>query len=487
MNHNCSSTYIIKSTYYYKYLYTLAVNMTNTTDLDWQQFINAQNNLFNPNFQLTEPSKTTSSSTSSTSSSECNKSNDEPKPILSKTPEQIALGIHPLYISTRTKIFYLNAPALDVAEVFWKLPVMDYNTAASGIVKKQITVKLRSKKEVSDYMVVRDQGVVNTYHQERVTKEVTNDNVNARRNQFKIERIMSVGVSKKDIMNCHAKEKRAFINCFALTYRIYSKKTGRYCELHMKIFGTCKLTIPGIIDSDDVVDDLQEHLVKLLAPHITMPEGSPPLAFLPEDQLPMKRCIVNNKRGGKLPTITIVANNAKQTASSANKKIVYTPTLPDILINSNFNCGFHILQSRFGEILASKYGLTTLHNDMNYPGIKCYYYINNRLPLDKHIQTGQIDPNDYTLQKSNPIEFIEKYTKVTFISFRTGRVLILGAFSKKVLLFTYDFVKEVLVEEYPNIRDVYGADVIITKPKMSKPRRRTVAFTPEYLEYLTNL
>lgn len=457
----------------------------NNIDLDWQQFIDAQNNLFNPNFQI--------QTTKNAADKECadkeykDKYTDRSELPNSNTPEQIALGIHPLYISTRTKIFYLNAPALDVADVFWKLPVMDYNTAASGIVKKQITVKLRSKKEVSDYLVVRDQGVVNTYHQERVTKEVTNDNVNARRNQFKIERIMSIGVSKKDIMNCHAKEKRAFINCFALTYRIYSKTTKRYCELHMKIFGTCKLTVPGIIDSDNVIEDLQDHLVKLLAPHITMPEGSPPLAFLPEDQLPMKRCIVNNKRGGKLPTITIVANNAKPTAASANKKIVFTPTLPDILINSNFNCGFHILQSRFGEILASKYGLTTLHNDMNYPGIKCYYYINNRLPLDKHIQTGQIDPNDYTLQKSNPIEFIEKYTKVTFISFRTGRVLILGAFSKKILLFTYEFVKEVLIQEYPIIRDVYGADTVLMKPKMSKPRRRTVAFTTEYLEYLTNL
>jgi hypothetical protein len=525
----------------------------NNIGLDWQKFLDAQNNQFDPNYKdvhhsNSQPNKILNEERCSfgdnvrSASGEYEQDTEDPifshnatgeygrfpndlfTVMMSKTPEQIEANIQPLYISTRTKIFYLNISEFDVANVFWQLPVIHYHEPVSGIVKKQMTVKLRSKEEVTEYNHTCETFTVNTYHQERTIKEVTNDNVNARRNQFKIERIVSVGVSKKDIMNCHAKEKKAFINCFALTYRIWSKVMQRFCELHMKIFSTGKITIPGIIDSYDILDDLQAHIVNILKPLVPAPVTGE-LAFLPEDKLPMKRCIINNKRGGKLPTVTIVAKDrngappttttstetetAKATASEtatttaketgtdtntatapgvkskANKKmVVYTPTLPDILINSNFNCGFHILQSRFDEILSTKYNLTTLHNDMNYPGIKCYYYINNRLPLDLSCQTGQVHPNDYAL---NPIEFIEKYTKVTFISFRTGRALILGSFSKRILLYMYEFVKSVLVAEYHNICDIYGTDTVITKPKVTKPRRRILYMTPEYKDYLATL
>lgn len=498
--------------------------MTNI-GLDWQNFLDAQNNQFNPNYEDVQHQSNTqntsehkpkqhdedeSTSLGSGSYGQVSYGPDLYTEMMSKTPEQIEANIQPLYISTRTKIFYLNIFEFDVANVFWQLPVINYHEPISGIVKKQMTVKLRSKEEVNEYKNTCDFHTTNTYRQERTIKEVTNDNVNARRNQFKIERIISVGVSKKDIMNCHAKEKKAFINCFALTYRIFSKVMQRFCELHMKIFSTGKITIPGIIDSYDIIDELQTHIVNLLKPLVPAP-ASGELAFLPEDKLPMKRCIINNKRGGKLPTVTIVAKdrngapptitdnntnnntnnnpdnntNNNPTKNKVNKKVVvYTPTLPDILINSNFNCGFHIIQSRFDEILSTKYNLTTLHNDMNYPGIKCYYYINNRLPLDMSCQTGQVHPNDYAL---NPIEFIEKYTKVTFISFRTGRALILGSFSKRVLLYMYEFVKSVLVAEYRNICDVFGTDTVVTKPKVTKPRRRVMYMTPEYRTYLDNL
>ena len=42
-----------------------------------------------------------------------------------------------IYISTKTKISYLNT-AVDLADVFWKIPVISYSSPQDGVVKKQM-------------------------------------------------------------------------------------------------------------------------------------------------------------------------------------------------------------------------------------------------------------------------------------------------------------------------------------------------------------
>ena len=49
-----------------------------------------------------------------------------------------------LYISTMTKVLFLNTP-IDINNIFWKLPVINYSKPMSGIVKKQM--KIVSKTE----------------------------------------------------------------------------------------------------------------------------------------------------------------------------------------------------------------------------------------------------------------------------------------------------------------------------------------------------
>ena len=42
-----------------------------------------------------------------------------------------------IYISTKTKIVYLNNP-INLKEVFWNIPIIQYETPKVGIVKKQM-------------------------------------------------------------------------------------------------------------------------------------------------------------------------------------------------------------------------------------------------------------------------------------------------------------------------------------------------------------
>ena len=52
-----------------------------------------------------------------------------------------------------------------------------------------------------------------------------------------------IGLSSKDVIN-QRKKKSAFYNCFAVIYRI--KINNSFKEIHVKIFNTGKLEIPGV-------------------------------------------------------------------------------------------------------------------------------------------------------------------------------------------------------------------------------------------------
>ena len=53
-----------------------------------------------------------------------------------------------LYISTKTKIIYLNKP-IDLNECFWKSNILPYSNREEGIVKKQIKIISTSDEELS--------------------------------------------------------------------------------------------------------------------------------------------------------------------------------------------------------------------------------------------------------------------------------------------------------------------------------------------------
>jgi hypothetical protein len=403
-----------------------------------------------------------------------------------------------LYISTQTKIFYLNVQSLNVDHIFWNLPIIEYGVPKMGIIKKQMRMIFKTPEEYELY-ATRIKSI--PYYTEKIIKQINNPS--ARKIKFKDERKLTVGISRKDIMNCHGKEKKAFINCFAMIMRINSKP-NEFHEVHVKVFNTGKITIPGIVDNDDALLEItKDYIISMLQPNIDVP-----IHLIPEDEIPLIKKVIkpmsnankkelSKKRAKKEEPVEDENDDSDdkteeddelemeaEEESPENEEVEYVKQQSGVLINSNFNCGFYIDQMKLLTILQEKYKLEPTYNKSNYPGVKCKFYLNNNLPLDLKFQTGRIDETDNKM-KICDIKNDSRYTKVTFVIFRTGNNLILGNFSKKVLLFIFDFVKNILMSEYENIRTIH--DEPIKKIKKNKPRKKQVCYTKEYFDKITEL
>ena len=338
------------------------------------------------------------------------------------TPELTAPICDELYISTTTKVLFLNQP-IDIANIFWKLPIIDYGTPINGIVKKQMKIVCNSEEEFKDYT----ERVSNIqYYRENIVKQLNNPT--ARRIKYKDERKITVGMSKKDIMNCRGKIKNAFYNCFAIILRF--KFEDKFREIHIKVFNTGKLEIPGILNVT-ILDMVKTQLLDYLTPYIETP-------------------------------------------------IEYVKTTNDcnVLINSNFNCGYYINRDKLYSILRSnKYCIETAYDPCSYPGVKCKFYFNNETGFDIITQRGQLVKEDRTM-KMNELGDAKKYTEVSFMIFRTGSCLIVGNCTEEKLYFVYDFIKKMLYEEYPLI--CVNNEIVQTKEKKTKLRKKKVIMTREY-------
>ena len=322
-----------------------------------------------------------------------------------------------LYISTKTKVLFLNQE-IDIHNIFWNIPVIDYWRPMDGVVKKQIKIVSKTIEEYEEYKKrLENLG----YHKENIIKQI--DNTTSRRMKYRDERKITVGISKKDIMNCRGKVKNAFYNCFALIMRF--KYDGLFREIHIKVFNTGKLEIPGILNAG-LLDNVKRMLLDTLRPHIVVN----PLDFLETD------------------------------------------TEENVLINSNFNCGFYINREKFYHILRSeKYRIESAYDPCSYPGVKCKYYFNNDLGFDEIKQNGQIILEDRGMKMSELGE-TRKYTEVSFMVFRTGSCLIVGNCTERVLKYVFEFIKRILMEEYPNIY-VENNDPV-EKNKKTKLRKKTI-------------
>lgn len=328
-----------------------------------------------------------------------------------------------LYISTKTKVLYLNQE-IDIQNVFWKIPILEYWRPCEGVIKKQMKIVSKSKEEFEEY---QKKLIGIPYYTDFVIKQINNPN--ARRTKFKDERKITIGISKKDIMNCRGKQKNAFYNCFAMILRFYYN--GEFKEIHVKVFNTGKLEIPGILNNE-LLTTVQRMILEILQPQVSVAL----------EYTSMDRCDEN------------------------------------VLINSNFNCGFYINRDRLHSILRSeKYGIESAYDPCSYPGVKCKYYFNTEFGYDPTIQTGQVMPGDRGLKLSELID-TKKYTEISFMIFRTGSCLIVGNCSEKCLMFVFEFIKQFLVNEYENICVVNDGPV--SKVKKVKLRKRTIQMTQEY-------
>jgi len=277
------------------------------------------------------------------------------------------------------------------------------------------------------------------YYKEKIIKQI--DNPNSKKIRFKDERKLTVGLSSKELLNCRMKDKKsAFYNCFALVFRILDERGSKpeFREIHVKIFNTGKLEIPGVVDNY-LLESAKRNVLELLAPY-----------FDDGDKLEYQDC-------------------------------------PDehVLINSNFNAGFYIDRVAFSRILRGpKYRLDTSY-DSFYPGVKTLFYFNHKHGFDREKQLGYIEEEDCHLKLQDLIQS-NKYTKITFIVFRTGGCLVLGGCSEEMIRYVYEFVKDILTKEYKNIytdidEESAAAAVLANEKKTrEKIRKRKITVSQPY-------
>jgi hypothetical protein len=332
-----------------------------------------------------------------------------------------------LLISTKTKVLFLNQ-MVDIHNIFWKIPIIDYWRPEQGVVKKQIKIVSKTKEQLDEYKQKLNSLM---YYQEHILKQI--DNPTSRSIQFKDERKLTVGISKKDITMQKNRIKNAFYNCMAIVIRFRPIVNGiqtQFKEVHVKLFNTGKMEIPGIVN------------------------------YLILEQV--KQIVLNI-----LSEFRVIANTSCDISSeSATEKILFVDNCKEdhVLINSNFNCGFFVNREKLYLILNSpKYNLETSYDPCNYPGVKCRFYFNIEIGFNIQQQTGSVLETDRNYKLSDLTE-CKKYTEVSIMIFRTGSCIIVGNCSEKILRFIFNFIKKILLDEYENICSNKEIPIIKVKP-----------------------
>ena len=297
-----------------------------------------------------------------------------------------------IYISTKTKIAYLNQP-IDINSVFWNAPVTEYYYPKDGIIKKQMKITTFSKEETEEVderlSLIKNykQNVISHFENEKTKSDV----------KYKHVQKISIGTCKKDIVSYRSKEKGAFYNCFAIIMRLNINK--EFKEVHMKVFNTGKLEIPGIQD-DTVLYKSLNFLVQYLQPLIPC-------------------------------------------ALSYDKDSIDT-----VLINSNFNCGYYINREKLFNKLKFKYSMITLYDPCSYPGIQSKFYYNKQNTLNNGVCTCS-----HKCSKKGTGDGDGQCREISFMIFRTGSVLIVGHCDEDVLNIIYEYIKKILYDEYSEINE----------------------------------
>jgi len=91
------------------------------------------------------------------------------------------------------------------------------------------------------------------------------------------------------------------------------------------------------------------------------------------------------------------------------------------------------------------------------------------LGFNNERQNGRIESGDPNMKMSELTDN-KKYTEVSFMIFRTGSGLIVGNCSDKILFYIFDFIKNILEIEYPNIR--VPNEIPIVKDKSLRLKKR---------------
>ena len=257
---------------------------------------------------------------------------------------------------------------------------------------------------------LRKWDIVNT----DLISSVRND-VGSKKPTYKDVHKISIGISTKDILSQRCKKKGAFYNCFVMTLRI--KLDGVFRELHVKVFNTGILEIPGIQSDSKMYCYVLDMIVKILQPYL-------------------KTKLTYDKKENE-----------------------------PVLINSNFKCNYFINREKLFNLLKYKYKIHSIFDPCSYPGIQSKFYYNS----SKEIQDGICSckgQNCGTLHKKQRKK--EHCNEISFMIFRTGSILIVGKCDEKILKNIYDYLVNLLTVEYDNI----SIDEIVTQEQPAKKRGR---------------
>jgi len=336
---------------------------------------------------------------------------DNVSSIPAKKPDQGAIStpiFTDLNISTKTKISYLNQP-IDQAATFWKIPICAYHLPEGGIVKKEMKFDSTSQAEVDDILArLKDTNYT-------VSKIISHIDEIAGRTTYKDTRKISIGISQKDIISSKCKKKNAFYNCFALIIRLVYK--SKFREMNVKVFNTGKLEMPGIL-SDELMDLTIAAVIKVLKPYV----------------------------GESLE--------------------LYADNTWNVMINSNFHCGYYINRELLYHRLMYLYHIHSSYDSCSYPGIKCKFYYN----LNTVEQDGRQPPSTLSSKE------LKSYIKVSCMIFRTGSILIVGKCTEEILYSIHKFIKNLLMEEFPVVGGELCDPPAVKITKNKKIRKTILVF-----------
>jgi TATA-box binding protein (TBP) (component of TFIID and TFIIIB) len=312
-----------------------------------------------------------------------------------------------IYISTKTKIAYLNQH-IDLYNIFWNIPIINYSDNSVGFIKKEIKFNSSCVEELN--LIQEKLSQETNYFEEFVITNVVNPNG---RITFKDIRKISIGISKKDIVSHRSKKKGMFYNCFVLVVRVLDDNIFK--EIHVKIFNTGKMEIPGI-QNDNILYKTLDIINQNL-----------------------KSIIQDNKMYSNFYLNGLDDLTDDNIEKHKNLELNYDKSKTEnVLINSNFNCNFYINRQKLFEILKYDYHINCNYDPCSYPGIQCKFYYYKNIDLEQ--------------QNGSQIKNNNDFNTISFMIFRTGSILIVGKCEENVLHHIYNFIKNMLEKEYHKIK-----------------------------------
>jgi len=316
-----------------------------------------------------------------------------------------------LYISTKTMIGYLNIKKMiPLFDVFWKIPILMYYEEKEGILKKQMKFTCLNQNEIKK--------IDDLLENEKIKKKTVLSSNICDTNSFKVINKVDIGLCKKDITSYRSKSKNVFYNCIAMVIRLLCNKHNKYKEIHIKLFNTGKMEIPGIQD-DNILKQSINIMINTLKPLLT--------PYFPIEDI------------------------------SYNMKHINC-----VLINSNFSSGFYIKRNEMFNLLRNTYNILSIYDPCSYPGIQSKFYYNTNKP----IQNGCCECTTKCNKKTNQCK------EISFMIFRTGSVLIVGNCDNDIIHIIYSFLCNIFKTHFDKIYN--GMNKQIKKNKSSRVLKKSI-------------